>query len=170
MNDVLMIGAVTDEDRRICDDPYQFSFRSRAAGDADDGVYYDRGRSGIAAAIDLWGLLGSDRGRQLQRLMGAEIEVDADERGRHLVTVPQIEKVLAHIAGLKAALDHVVDENWYVRPRFVEAVRRAAPGLIVRRRQTDGSWRDSLDETIGAALGVEWFLSRAVKLNRAVAF
>lgn len=166
---MFMIGKVTDEDRKTFDEPYLFSIRSRAKGDEEDGVYNEKGWRDLYAVVDLWNLLGSDKGQQLDRMM-KEVESNRFEEGLFRLTLPQIERILELIDGLEAAVKPLIDENWHLRPEHVEEVRRKDPyaDVVTSYQRSDGKMVYSLDETLSKALGAEWFLKHALRLGREI--
>jgi hypothetical protein len=168
---LFIVGDIPEEEGRKLEEENSFSIGFLLPDEAygQKMLIYDKGMINLADGMNLWELLGSEKGSQLRQFIYSEIKTDAreDEDYGYPMSAEDIEKILILLDGLDEALLAITDKDYYIRPEYLEFVKSKTSRLLDdNRQQPDGSRLPSLNDALARAKSAAWFLRIGLRMIR----
>jgi len=126
----------------------------------------EHGMRHLRKAVELWQFLGSSKARQLEDIMKYELSLE-DEDERQVISLDQLQRILALLDGLGAALRSVTSPEYDLKPEDVERAQRQWK-IVHHWKNPDGSEVYTVGNALSEVRDVEQFFRRALEEGRRV--
>lgn len=152
---------------------------------AVDEVEYENPGQDLWIAYKLWGLIGSDTGKKLSKLIDEEIIVEANKVSelnetfdpdndepeemfltKHVIHQDHNRQMSVLLKTLPNEIKEITDENYQIKLDKLDYVLSKAPELVSSWTQESGAKYYTLVNSLSQAQGPEWFLGHALRLGR----